>query len=323
MLDLADWEQFKIERTDGETEHWRIRHFSVQENAPSRLGHIADGRDTGAGTFTRLDFRKGYEKFELTHNEQYLVERGHPIGEWTTMMSDTMAEITDHYLFLDKVAAAAHFRQPQRVLITGLGLGMVAEACLTLGDDVLVDVVEFDQEVIDLIAPQLARHGNRLRIIHADAYTWVPDTHYDLAWHDIWPYLGSDNLTQMRAMKRHYRKYVTSWQGCWGWEHCLYMRRAQRTDPLELIRSEKRHARLFGEQVPQETWDQLGDHVRISHNAAVLTLAGQHVEAEALRVRELEELAARMHETARRKILKARLGALREQTVMREQTATR
>lgn len=249
MLDPANWEEFKIERKAGETAHWKVHHFQTGENDPERVRHMQQGRDTGVGSFTGLAYRKTHPAFPLTHEQQYELEHfGREPRDWQPMMSDSRAEVLECLVFLDKVAWALNSDVTPRVVIGGLGLGMVAEGAAKMGAQ--VDVIEFDEEVISLIAPQLDHYDN-LRVIHGDVFKHVPDREYDLAWWDIWPHLGADNLPQMRALKRRWRKWVTGglmdpWQGCWAWEQCLYMHRMQRTDPYEILRDIKRSERLRG-----------------------------------------------------------------------------
>jgi len=226
-LSLSEWETFKISREAREGRHWRIKQFEIDPMSPEYAVHQMDGRSTGTGMFTALHFRKDHPDYPTVYqhlrNNEWDAKNG-----WIPMMSDTQAEILDHYPLLDKAWWGG-----AEVLITGLGLGMVAEACLGFGNN--VTVVERDPEVIDLIADQIA-HPN-LRIVQADAMTWKPDQHFDLAWHDIWPTITMLNLPSMRAMRKHYGRAVRGWQGFWGWEQVLYMDRMEnRTDPTGMIR---------------------------------------------------------------------------------------
>jgi hypothetical protein len=128
-------------------------------------------------------------------------------------MSDTDAEYSDHY------PAIARMRRPEvrRVLITGLGLGLVLQAALDQPHIEHIDVIDINQRVINLVGAHYAPDP-RVTLIHADAYehVWPRGTpKWDVVWHDIWPDLCLDNLPQMDALKARYRNR-TRWQGFWG-----------------------------------------------------------------------------------------------------------
>jgi len=151
---------------------------------------------TPPGTYTRLD-RNG----EL----------------W---MSDTHAEMADHY---GPVERARSLTDNRRVLITGLGIGMVVQAMILLPDPQHIDVVEIDRNVIDLVGPHYeklaAEHGKTLTIHHGDAYDrkalFGKDDRWAVVWHDVWLDVCTDNWDGMKALRRSYGRYA-EWQGCWS-----------------------------------------------------------------------------------------------------------
>ena len=135
-------------------------------------------------------------------------------------MSDTPMEINDHLSFIARASG--------RVLVTGLGLGMVLNALLCRREVTHLTVVEKSAEVVALVAPHYrARWGaERLEIVEADAFTYRAPrgVRYDMAWHDIWPTLSSDNLPEMRRLHAHYRARATV-QESWGHDLCRWARR--------------------------------------------------------------------------------------------------
>jgi spermidine synthase len=89
------------------------------------------------------------------------------------MMSDTNMERRSNWQVKDN----AH----GRVLIAGLGIGMILHPILDPTRAIIsrragealqpvehVTVVELNQDVIDLVAPSLARYGDRVTIVKAD-----------------------------------------------------------------------------------------------------------------------------------------------------------
>jgi len=131
-------------------------------------------------------------------------------------MSDTPDEIRDHLGFIGRASG--------RVLVTGLGLGMVAAACLRKPEVEKVVVVEIDPDVVALVAPHLVEQfGDRVDVVLADAYKWKPaegSRVFDCAWHDVWPDICGSNARKMRAIVKHYAPFMTApgffaRQACW------------------------------------------------------------------------------------------------------------
>ncbi|EGH2839229.1 hypothetical protein J6187_003805 [Salmonella enterica] len=128
------------------------------------------------------------------------------------VMSNTPMEIRTCEGFIDRATG--------RVLINGLGLGMVLHAVLQKPDVTHVTVIEKSQDVINLVAEAFA-HDPRVEIIHADALEYCPpaDVTYKVCWHDIWPDFSISNLDEMEALERKYL-HLCDWQDSWGKEQC-------------------------------------------------------------------------------------------------------
>jgi spermidine synthase len=147
--------------------------------------------------------------------------RGIPVGEYTglyrgrglfddVVMSDTPSEMEDHEVFVRH--ATGH------ILINGLGLGMVLQACLDKPEVTHVAVVEISEDVIKLVGPHYTQlYGARVDIIHANAFTYIPGGPYGAVWHDIWDNPHPSVLPEMTKLKRKYARR-TEWQGCWAQE---------------------------------------------------------------------------------------------------------
>lgn len=172
---------------------WRIVHRTIEDDSLDRLraalhGH---GRYTPAGSYVGL-FRGG-----------------------TIVMSDVPDEMTDHL-----PACWAAERAGGRVLINGLGLGMVLHAVLAVPAVEHVDVVEASADVIALTGPVFADAvaAGRVTIHHADAFeqmrAWPAGSWWSVAWHDIWDVISEDNLPEMAQLNRSYGRRV-GWQGAW------------------------------------------------------------------------------------------------------------
>jgi len=204
----------KVNIPEGQSGNWRVEHFEISEDEAKfenmRCAINGRNRYIRPGNYTRL-----------MHND-------------TVVMSDTPAEMRDHYEAVR--AASGH------CLVNGLGLGMVVCAMLDKRVDdrgvrtddpntkLAVDhvtVIEKSEDVIRLVGPALeARYGDRLTIVHADAYDYKPPkgVRYNAVWHDIWNHLCVDNLPLMHKLHRKYGRRA-EWQGSWGRELLEYQRR--------------------------------------------------------------------------------------------------
>lgn len=134
------------------------------------------------------------------------------------MMTDTFEEWSSQ-----RPGMARACREGGKVLVSGLGLGVVVDSMLrTPGSRVAhVTVVEASADVIRLVGPSLeARHGEQLEIAHGDALTWTPPAgaHYTVGWHDIWPNPYDPRvLAEMDRLEERFASYC-AWQGCWARE---------------------------------------------------------------------------------------------------------
>src|SRR5574343_364020 len=118
-----------------------VRRFAV-EAFHSRIEAIRSGRGTTPGIYSAM-YRNG-----------------------RLWMSDTDAEYRDHMEAILRIRRGS----TRRVLINGLGLGMVLGEALACDHVEHVDVVEIDPEVIAAVGPHFAKDP-RVTVHEADAYT--------------------------------------------------------------------------------------------------------------------------------------------------------
>lgn len=161
---------------------------------------------------------------DRTRLEQMRHGRGFvPAGEYTALkharrgivMTDTPDERRDHY--------EAVYNARGHILINGLGIGMVLNACLKKPDVTRATIVEIDPDVVALVAPHYT--DPRVEIVTANAFDYLPPKglRYGMVWHDIWDDICADNLDQMTRLKRKYGRR-TDWQGCWAEYQCKRQR---------------------------------------------------------------------------------------------------
>lgn len=185
------YKKYRVTVPVGKSGPWCVRHFET-EMGLSYLRHARDGRPCGIGKFTAL-----------SHDQRGMV------------MSDTCPEVDD-------LRRTCLYRLRGDVLISGLGLGMVAHMLTRLpelSEHVnSITIIEKDADVIKLCADHY-RKDKRIEIIHADTFAWVPPkgAHYDAAWHDIWDEMCGDYRPEMTTLRRRYQRHVAKGQQyCWG-----------------------------------------------------------------------------------------------------------
>lgn len=143
-------------------------------------------------------------------------------GRYTCLRRASTQFMTDLYdeWWTQRSAIAEALSRGGDVLITGLGLGLVAEAILREpGSRVgLITILEQSSDVIRLVAPYLeARYAGRIQVLEADAYSWAPvaPQRFTVCWHDIWPDPHSRQVAEeIEQLRERYRPWC-DWQGFW------------------------------------------------------------------------------------------------------------
>jgi hypothetical protein len=195
---IMNYVEYKVDVPEGVSGNWRVEKFVIQEDDPNLALYALDGRPVEPGAYTRL-----------IHNESY-----------APMMSDTAYEIQESLHFIDLARG--------RVLINGLGLGVVVKALLKKPEVTRIDVVELEQDIIDLVAPTYHR-DIRFKVYQGDAFTFrfPKGTTWDFAWHDIWPFIRTDNLEEITKLKRRYINKAC-YQEAWVEHELRKLRRCER-----------------------------------------------------------------------------------------------
>jgi hypothetical protein len=167
------------------------------------------------------------ERFEVVKNVEWarllVAGRYCPEGHYTRLMrngelwmSDTPMEKRDH-----ATAAFAINQMGGRVLIGGLGLGMILRVALLTPTVTEIDVVDIDHDVLALVGPHYAKMaaelGKILTFHEADVLTikWPKGTRWSVAWFDIWPYGDTKFKAEMTKLRRSYGQRA-DWCGCWS-----------------------------------------------------------------------------------------------------------
>ena len=96
-----------------------------------------------------------------------------------------------------------------KVLVGGLGLGLLPEYLKTVKNCSVVDVVENNNELITYTNNNKHLNEN-INIIEGDAYSYTPDKKYDLILIDLW--WDKADITQQNEtdLKNNYNSYLES-----------------------------------------------------------------------------------------------------------------
>jgi len=190
---------YLVDVPEGRSGPWRVERFTVEKDDLGRIHYALQGRDVTPGTYTRL------------------MKDGRPHDP---MMSDTPSEVRDLFPAVFEIR-----ERGGRVLLNGLGLGVILKVALATPEVTHVDVVEVDPDIASLVWPTYA--GDPRAALHlGDAYTiaWPRGVRWSVAWHDVWPTICTDNLPEMARLHRKYGRRV-DWQGSWAKEWLMDMRR--------------------------------------------------------------------------------------------------
>jgi hypothetical protein len=174
---------------DGESGPWKISAFEVDKR-DALMFNISHARNPWAwiepGTYRKLSH----------------ATRG-------TIMSNTPMEVRSNY--------DAYLSARGRVLVNGLGMGMLLEGLVRKPSVTYIRVHEIDEHVIKLVAPHFARFTHvEIRQCNALDYKPSPGERYDYVWHDIWDDINDVNLPQMAMLNRRWNRRIVGESGTWS-----------------------------------------------------------------------------------------------------------
>jgi hypothetical protein len=241
------WLRLRVDLPAATVGRWAIEKQVIAEYQPIKPPRItieAAGRPMPAvwpGTYTVLTERTVKR---TTYTTEYLDSRDDDgrrsvaREQRVVWMSDSPNEIWE------QIRAIRRLRG--RVLIGGLGLGVMVKAALERADVTRVDVVELNQEIIDLVGPHY--RDPRLTIHHANMMEWCPTSaaRWDVAWFDIWPTISGANLPQMIELHSRYRLRAR-WVGSWADTWCVRSAAKQLPGVFDFSKLMRKALRPYGE----------------------------------------------------------------------------
>ena len=128
----------------------------------------------------------------------------------TLMMTDAPMERRTNYSFLSQAKG--------RVLVAGLGLGMILHPLVEKDEVTEITVIEKYPEVVALVGPTLPLCVEA-GVVTADIFEWQPPKGqvWDTIYGDIWPNISTDNLKEITKLKRKFCRRLApgGWMGAW------------------------------------------------------------------------------------------------------------
>ncbi len=146
-------------------------------------------------------------------------------GTYTRLRQGATVFMTDLYdeWWTQRIAIEQALHWGGRVLVAGLGLGLIVDSMLEAASPVeRITVLELSPDVLRLSGPHLkARHGDRLELVQANAFDWEPPAGrpFSVVWHDIWPNPRAPEVeSDMKRLETRYQG-ACRWHGCWPREY--------------------------------------------------------------------------------------------------------
>jgi spermidine synthase len=174
--------------------------FNEQEDMMFNLRAVRDG-----GSIFRM------------YNGKYV--RLHINGE--LMMSDTGMERISNRAFMHKAKG--------RVLIAGLGIGLIISNIIENPEVTEIVVIEKYQDVIDLVLPKF--NNPKLKVICADIDEWKPEKgeKFDTIYFDIWADITTDNLEHIKKLHNRFKLFKANdgWMNSWMKEYLQDIKRKE------------------------------------------------------------------------------------------------
>lgn len=171
---------------EGKTDNASLEYFTISDSEArmavmkATYGRDYLGRHIYAGDFVRL----------IINNQ--------------LMFTDTGGERYSNY----EIVQNSH----GKVLIAGLGLGMVLAAIVPKPEVKKVVVIEISQDVINLVEPHirnyLGKFSPKLEIVCSDIYDYVPTEKFNTIFFDIWGDYSGDTYEDTKKLHRKFSKYL-------------------------------------------------------------------------------------------------------------------
>lgn len=147
--------------------------------------------------------------FEIGKDDIYAMLHGIPSGKFIRLTNRGEVVMSD--TFMEKRTNANFVRNAHgKVLIGGLGIGLILLAIQDKEEVEQITVVEKNREVIELVGSQL-QLNSKVTIVNDDVFIYKPLFKYNTIYMDIWNYINEDVYKEeMKPLISRYRRYLVS-----------------------------------------------------------------------------------------------------------------
>lgn len=209
--------------------------MEIMEGVAQRFD-FEDNKSLGEAELSKYTISKQQSSFTSLHalfnnnSGEYCPEGNYIrlfVGD-TLMMSDTKMERDTNREFISQAEGD--------VFIAGLGIGLILHNIkdkVEKGIVKSITVIEISQDVIDLVSPYYKDMD--IKYICGDVMEYKPkkEEKYDTIYFDIWPFISTDNLEDMRKLSyiwRSHKKTKDSWIGYWQRDFLVRRREQERRE---------------------------------------------------------------------------------------------
>ena len=149
--------------------------------------------------------------FEIGENNLYAMFHGIPCGKFVRLTHKGQVVMSD--TDMEKRTNANFVRNAHgKVLVGGLGIGLILLAIQDKLEVEKIVVVEKHKEVIDLVKDQLPLN-EKVEVVNADVWEYVPAEKFNTIYMDIWNFINTDVYRDsMKPLIAKYRKFLVSKQ---------------------------------------------------------------------------------------------------------------
>lgn len=174
----------------------------------------------------RVEREKMQAMFSGSYGEVYSLKPGKYIKlidkEYhDIVMSDTPMELDTNREFVENAKG--------RILIGGLGLGLILLTVMKKPEVKEIVVVEKYQEVIDLVGKNLPLN-KKVKLLLGDIMEYPIEKGFDTIYFDIWNNICADNWDDMKVLRRKWCRSLNEggWIGSWRQDHCQRLSKEDR-----------------------------------------------------------------------------------------------
>lgn len=157
--------------------------------------------------YYHMEMVKGYVFFKAVKPIRVIQLQLRRGSEWETVMVDDPM----HWLGMKELAELA---KPGRVLVAGLGMGLILHHLVKRKDISEIVVVEIDSDVISLIGKYYIPKDERIKIVNDDFFSFIrynKDRNFDTVILDLWTISEDDDLVKRKTVLH---SMVTAYRLC-------------------------------------------------------------------------------------------------------------